>query len=61
MKNIKIKILDPTGVTVKEMEMDWDANQLDRFTPSHRIIVEGEEHIVLYQPGATVQKNKDEN
>lgn len=48
MKNIKVAVLDPTGIVVNEMEMDWPADQLDRFLSGCRItILSNEEPVHL--------------
>lgn len=39
MDKIKIAVLDATGYAQYEMEIDWSADQLDRFLSSSRIVV----------------------
>ena len=40
-EKILISIVDPTGVPVEQMHIDWSADQLDSFLSAHRIIVSG--------------------
>jgi hypothetical protein len=46
-EKIKIKILGPVGDINKEIEMDWPAEELERFISSNRIIVEGKDETVF--------------
>ena len=61
---IKIKVLNPVGDIVHEYEIDWSVDQLDRFIPANRIIIESDEFKVLYTPSKPLflskQLNKDE-
>ena len=38
MDKIKIAVLDPTGTTTHEMEIDWSADQVESFLSSNRIV-----------------------
>ena len=53
----KLKILTPTGVTIKDLDME-----LDEYNPDFRIIIEHEEYSVLYVKEIfTINQNKDED
>ena len=45
-EKIKIKVLGPVGDINKEIEMDWSAEELERFISSNRIVVEGKDETV---------------
>ena len=48
MEKIKIQVLGPVGDLNGELEMDWPADQLDRFLASNRIVVLSNEEPVNF-------------
>ena len=48
MDKIKIVVLDPTGIVINEMEINWSADQLDRFLSANRIVVLSNEEPVHF-------------
>ena len=56
MSITKLKILTPTGVLIKDLEIE-----LGEYTSDFRILVEHEEYRVLYTKEVTTEnQNKDE-
>jgi hypothetical protein len=39
MDNIKIQVLDPTGIAIHEIETNYSGDQLERFLSQNRIVV----------------------
>jgi hypothetical protein len=61
--NIKILILDPTGVSIGEIETKYHGDQLDRFLAQNRIVVLSDEEPVYFVSEKhrwNPLKNKDE-
>lgn len=48
MDKIKIAVLNPLGEVKNEMEIDWSADQLDRFLSANRIVVISNEEPVYF-------------
>jgi len=48
MSNIKIQILDPTGVPIHEIETKYSSDQLDRFLSQNRIAILSDEEPVFF-------------
>jgi len=47
-KNVKVQILDPTGVVINSIDTKYPIDQLDRFLSQNRIVVSSDkEHIVF--------------
>ena len=44
-----LKILDPTGIARETFELNWPADQLDRFMSGSKIVVEGDFDIAIYK------------
>ena len=56
MSKTKLKILTPTGVIIKDLEIE-----LGEYTSDFRILVEHDEYRVLYTKEVTTEnQNKDE-
>jgi hypothetical protein len=63
MSNIKIQVLDPTGIPIQEIETKYSSDQLDRFLSQNRIVVLSDEEPVFFVSDKhrwNPLKNKDE-
>jgi hypothetical protein len=63
MSNIKIQILDPTGVPIHEIETKYPSDQLDRFLSQNRIAILSDEEPVFFiseKHRWSLNQNKDE-
>ena len=63
MSNIKIQVLDPTGIPIQEIETKYSSDQLDRFLSQNRIVVLSDEEPVFFVSDKhrwDPLKNKDE-
>jgi hypothetical protein len=56
MSKIKLKILTPTGVIIKDLEIE-----LGEYTSDFRILVEHEEYRVLYTKEVTTENQNKED
>ena len=63
MSNIKIQILDPTGVPIHEIETKYSSDQLDRFLSQNRIVILSDEEPVIFvseKHSWPLNQNKDD-
>tara|TARA_Y100000389_G_C17458066_1_gene519573 strand:- start:2202 stop:2552 length:351 start_codon:yes stop_codon:yes gene_type:complete len=47
-RNIKVQIIDPTGVVIQNVDTNYPVDQLDRFLSQNRIAVVGDKESVYF-------------